>query len=172
MKRSQKMKAQSGRVLILVMIFMFTLSAFWIIALSMTGSEMSFVGGRKTASQQFYDAETGVSRIFDTLSTHIPTGPLATAFKNEKVQKADGTDMIVTVRPIQDIDKDEAIKNGLPVQAHEFAPPEGSGTGVNTAVARRYAITGCSEDLDSCSAVHTANEGKVLQVGVYRVVPK
>ena len=40
MKAGEMKSVQSGRVLILVMIFMFTLSAFWIIALSMTGSEM------------------------------------------------------------------------------------------------------------------------------------
>ena len=152
--------AQEGRVLILVVIFMFTLSAFWVIALSMTGSELSFVGGRKTASQQFYYAEAGAAAVIDTISTNVPTGPWATAFKDVTIKVSINNDEAkVTVRPIQNVDATAAENNKLPVQEHEFDPPEGSGSGVNTAVARRYAIA-------------SAAGGKIVQVGVYRVVPK
>lgn len=158
--RRKESSAQSGRVLILVVIFMFTLSAFWIIALSMTGSELSFVGGRKVASQQFYDAEAGVASAIDTLPANTPTGPLATSKTVLTVKDAANNDVAkATVRPIQNVDAAAALSNNLPFQDHEFTPPEGSGSGVNTAVARRYSIM-------------SESGTKIVQVGVYRVVPK
>lgn len=160
MSLKEKNRTQNGRVLILVVIFMFTLSAFWIIALSMTGSELTFVGGRKTASQQFYNAEAGVAAAITTLPANIPVGDLASAKTELTVKNASNKDVAkVVVRPIQNVDAATATDNKLPLQEHEFDPPEGSGSGVNTAVARRYAIM-------------SEAGGKEIQVGVYRVVPK
>ena len=151
MTPAKKPSAQDGRVLILVMIFMFTLSAFWIIALSMTGSELSFVGSRKTSSQRFYDAEAGAAYAIDKLHENIP--PALTTPRNVDVTATGITGLTVTVQSVH------AAATDTPQQEHEFDPPAGSGSGVNTVVARRYAVT-------------SAAGGKIIQAGVYRVVPK
>lgn len=57
-------KQENGNILVLVLILMSTLAAFWMIALTSTGSELSLVGGRKSATQQFFNAESGIA---DTL---------------------------------------------------------------------------------------------------------
>ena len=152
-----KKSAQDGRVLILVLIFMLTLSAFWVVALSMTGSELSFVGGRKAAGQDFFEAEEGITRVIDTLTANMPTTPVAAPVRNVTVTSAGKVVAEVTVRPVRN-DATYAETYDLPQQEHEFNPV-GSGSGVNTAVARRYAVT-------------AEAGGKVVQVGVYRVVPK
>ena len=151
--------AQEGRVLIMVIIFMFTLSAFWIIALTMTGSELSFVGGRKTASQQFYDAEAGAAWVIDNFSANIPTTPTSAPVRNVTVADGGKTVAQVTVRPIKN-DATYASSNSLPQQEHVFTG-EGcnEGNGFGTVECRRYAITA------------TAG-GKQILVGVYRrVIP-
>lgn len=150
--------AQSGRVLILVLIFMLTLSAFWIIALSTTGSELSMTGSRKVAGQQFYDAEAGAAAVLDSFETNLPTAPPAAPVRNVTVTDGAKTVAQVTVRPVRN-DTAYASANALPQQDFEFDPPEGSGSGVNTSLAQRYVIT-------------SEAGGRTIQVGVYRVVPR
>jgi len=148
-------KQQSGRVLILVLVILGVLTIFWVVALTSTGSELLAVGGRKSATQQLFYAEAGVASVIDTLTAYTPTGtdPVNGTVKDGVKDVAQ-----VTVLQIQN-DEDHARDNNLPRQDFEFDPPEGSGSGVNTAVARRYAVT-------------AEAGGKIVQVGVYRVVPK
>jgi len=148
-------KQQSGRVLILVLVILGVLTIFWAVALTSTGSELLAVGGRKSATQQLFYAEAGVASVIDTLTANTPTG---TAPVNVTVKDGVKDVAQVTVLQIQN-DEDHARDNNLPRQDFEFDPPEGSGSGVNTAVARRYAVT-------------AEAGGKIVQVGVYRVVPK
>lgn len=152
---SKRRRQQSGRVLILVLVLLGVMTIFWTVALNTTGSELLSVGGRKSATQQLFDAEAGVAWTLDRFTTFMPTGTAPVP-----ATPTDGTKNVaqVTVRQIQN-DADYAAANNLPQQEHEFAPPEGSGSGVNAAVSRRYAIT-------------AEAGGKTLQVGVYRVVPK
>ena len=56
---------ENGRIIILVLITVFTLSAFWFIALGVTGSELRIVGGKKSAAQQFFDAEAGLNAAME-----------------------------------------------------------------------------------------------------------
>jgi len=158
MMTKTKTSAQQGNVMMAVLIFIFVLSALWIIALSMTGSELSFVGGRKVDSQQFYDAEAGVASVIDNFSANIPTTPTSAPVSNVTITNGGKTVAQVAVRPIRN-DATYATTYNLPLQDFEFDPPAGSGSGVNTSVARRYVIT-------------SEVGGKVVQVGVYRVVPK
>jgi hypothetical protein len=156
---NRKQSRESGRVLVLMVILMLTLSALWIIALTMTGSELSFVGGRKTVSQRFYDAEAGATEVLENFEANIPTTPANAPVTSVTVTDEAGNNVAnVTIRPVRN-DATYAQTFNLPQQEHEFAPPEGSGSGVNTAEARRYAIT-------------SEAGGRIVQTGVYRVVPK
>lgn len=161
--------SENGRIIIFVLITVFTLSAFWFIALAVTGSELQVVGGKKSAAQQFFDAEAGVNAIIENFNAATPVlnGDLTTVLYSASIKDPTSDPdpakqrvvAQVTVRPVQNIDATAASNNRLPLQAHEFDPPVGSGSGVNTAVSRRYAIT-------------AASGNKEIQVGVYRTVPK
>lgn len=160
---------ESGRILLLVMVTIFALSAFWFIALSTTGLELRTVGGRKSASQQFFDAEAGLTAAMENFSGLAGSLGLdvTTTFVTEEVKDptsaADPADQRVvaeiTLRPIQRQSLTKSQEHNQPYQRHESAPPAGSGSGVNSTVIKRYSI-------DSKSG------NKELQAGVYRVVPK
>lgn len=160
-------RQQSGRVLILVVVIILVLSAFWFIALSSTGNELTVAGGRKSATQQLFDAEAGLAAAIGNLSGLVPSGNLTSAVTQVDIKDPasapNPADQRVVARiicrPVQDIDAAAAAANRLPVQAHEFDPPAGSGSGVNTGVARRYALTATSGQRE-------------VQVGVYRIVPR
>lgn len=157
-------KRQEGRILVLILVTVFALSAFWFIALSMTGTELQRIGGKSSAAQQFFDAEAGLNAAmeeFDVLYNAL-TGDITTAVATlSPTDPTSGGRVVaaVTLRPIQDVDASLAQSYGLPVQAHRFRPPAGSGSGVNTARAMRYGI-------------NAASGSKEIQVGVYRIVPK
>lgn len=155
----KRKKEQSGRVLILVLIILGVLTIFWTVALTSTGSELLTVGGRRSATQQLFDAEAGVATVVDTFAANQPTGPLATAKTELTVKDANNNDLArVTILPVQN-DAAFAAANNLPRQDHEFDPPDGAGSGVNTMVAHRYVIT-------------SEVGGKIIQTGIYRMVPK
>lgn len=159
---------ENGRIIIVVLITILTLSAFWFIALSVTGTELRVVGGKKSAAQQFYDAEAGISAVIESFGTVSPNlnGDLATVVHTGTIKDPNSDPnpanqrvvAQVTVRPVQNIDAAAATNNRLPFQAHvtEGCSP---GSGVNTVECRRYAITAISG-------------GREIQVGVYREVPK
>lgn len=155
---------ENGRVLILVVVTIFALSAFWFIALGETGSELRIVGGKKSDAQQFFDAEAGLNLAiehFDALYNSL-SGDVTTAVVSvTQTDPTDGNRVVanVTCRAIQNKDSALAQSYGLPVQKHEFRPPAGSGSGVNTTKAVRYGINSVAGN-------------KEIQVGVYRVVPK
>lgn len=157
-------KRENGRIIILVLITVFTLSAFWFIALGVTGSELRIVGGKKSAAQQFFDAEAGLNAAmenFDVLYNSL-SGDVTTAVATmSPTDPTSGNRVVanVTCRPIQNVNPTLAQNYGLPVQKHEFTPPAGAGSGVNTTKAMRYGINSASGD-------------KEIQVGVYRIVPK
>ncbi|RLB67826.1 MAG: hypothetical protein DRH08_02660 [Deltaproteobacteria bacterium] len=153
---------ENGRIIIMVLIVVFTLSAFWFIALSVTGSELQIVGGRKSAAQQFFDAEAGLNAAienFDTLyNTLLLESDLTIAVATLSPTDPTTANRVVaevTCRPIQDEDATLAASYNLPVQAHEFSCPPGSGGGVNTTICRRYGITAVAN-------------GKEIQIGVFR----
>lgn len=151
----KRRKEQSGRVLILVLVILGVLTIFWMVGLNSTGSELLSVGGRKSATQQLFDAEAGVAWTLDRFTTFMPAGTAPVP-----ATPTDGAKTVAEVRVFQiQNDAAYAIANDLPQQDFETDPPEDSGSGVNTSVARRYAIT-------------AEAGGKVVQVGVYRVVPK
>lgn len=149
---------ESGRIIIVVLITVFTLSAFWFIALGVTGSELRVVGGKKSAAQQFYDAEAGVVAVVNSFDANLPTSPSAAPVSNATISDGARAVAQVTVRPVRD-DAGYAATHNLPQQNFEFDPPEGSGSGVNTSIAQRYVITSAAGD-------------RVIQVGVYQVVPR
>lgn len=161
--------SENGRIIIIVLITVFTLSAFWFIALSVTGSELQVVGGKKSAAQQFFDAEAAINAVIENfnaanlvLNGDLTTVVYTTSVKDPTSDPNPANQRVVaqvTVRPVQNIDAAAATGNRLPLQTHEFDPPVGSGSGVNTAVSKRYAIT-------------AASGKKEIQVGVYRTVPK
>lgn len=153
---------ESGRILVLMLITVLTLSAFWFVALSTTGSELQTVGGRKSAAQQFFDAEAGLNLAMEKFADF--TGSLAgdvttTVVYNTLRDPSSRVVAQVTIRPIQNVNAGIAAANGQPVQSHTSTPPAGSSSGVNSTVTRRYSI-------------NSAAAGKELQVGVYRIVPK
>ena len=100
---------ENGRVILLVLITVFTLSAFWFVALSVTGSELQAVGGRKSEAQQFFAAEAGLNAAmenFDTLYNSL-SGDVTTAVATmSPTDPTSGNQVvaIVTLRPIQDED--------------------------------------------------------------------
>jgi len=159
---------ENGRVILLVLVTVFALSAFWFIALSTTGFELQAVGGRKSAAQQLFDAEAGLNVAMENFGdlTDLFTGNTATdvvynTIKDPTSSADPALQRIVaevTVRPIQE-DTAIALANGQPAQAHKSTPPAGSSSGVNSTVTRRYSINSVAGD-------------KELQVGVYRIVPK
>ena len=155
---------ENGRILLLVLVTIFALSAFWFIALSTTGLELRTVAGRKSASQQFFDAEAGINAAmedFDVLYTAL-TGDITSAVATFSLtDPTDGGRAVadVTCRPIQDKNAALAQSYGLPVQPHEFNPPPGSGSGVNTTRALRYGFNSVAGQ-------------KEVQAGIYLVVPK
>ena len=153
---------ESGRVLILVMIFMLTLSAFWIVALSMTGEELRFVGGlsgRRAATQSFYNVEAGTAEFFDDFADRVPTSPPSAPVSQETFTYA-GKTVAVEARPIRN-DATYADTYRLPQQEHVFTG-EGcnEGSGFETVECRRYAITARAAD------------GREVQVGVFQRVVK
>ena len=159
---------ENGRVILLVLITVFTLSAFWFVALSVTGSELQAVGGKKSAAQQLFDAEAGLNvamenfgTLTDSFTGNETTDVVYNTVKDPTSSADPATQRVVaavTVRPIQD-DATVAATNGQPAQAHKSTPPAGSSSGVNSTVTRRYSINSVAGD-------------KELQVGVYRIVPK
>ena len=60
---------ENGRILIFVLITVFTLSAFWFVALTSTGHELQWVGGSKSKAQQFFDAEAGLNGAMESFDT-------------------------------------------------------------------------------------------------------
>lgn len=156
---------ENGRIIILVLIVVFTLSAFWFIALSVTGSELQAVGGRKSDAQQFFDAEAGLNAalenfdaLYNTLSlTSDLTTAVATMSPTDPTS-ANEIVAVVTLRPIQDEDATLAASYNLPVQSHEFSCPPESGCGVGSCVCKRFGMTSVSGD-------------KEVQIGVYRPFP-
>lgn len=160
---------ENGQILIIVMVAVFTLSAFWFIALSATGTELQRVGGRKSAAQQFFDAEAGLnaamenfSFLADSLTNDIATAVVYNTIKDPTSSSDPATQRIVAevaLRPIQNVDAGIALANGQPAQSHESTPPAGSSSGVNSTVTRRYSINSVAGK-------------KELQIGVYRIVPK
>ena len=151
---------ENGRIIILVLITVFTLSAFWFVALTSTGRELQWVGGIKSDAQQFFDAEAAVNLAIENIHTSTSAIYNSTTWYNSSVTMTP-TDLsgrelaVVTVRPIQNL----SVAAGFPLQSHEFTPPAGSGSGVNTTTGKRYGISAVAG-------------GKVIQVGVYRIVPK
>jgi len=160
----KSVRGENGRILIFVLIVVLTLSVFWVIALSETGSELRIVGGKKSDAQQFFDAEAGLKialENFDVLYNSL-SGDVTTAVATmTPTDPTSGNRIVanVTLRAIQNEDAALAQSYGLPVQRHEFRPPAGSGSGVNTTKAMRYGINSVSGN-------------KEIQVGVYRIVPK
>ncbi len=159
---------EDGRVIILVLITVFTLSAFWVVALTSTGYELQWVGGSKSKAQKFFDAEAGLNVAMekfgdfaDSLSADVTTAVVYNTIK-DPTSAADPVNQRVvaeiTLRPIQS-DAGVAVTNGQPAQRHESTPPAGSSSGVNSTVTRRYSI-------------NSVAGGKELQIGVYRIVPK
>lgn len=155
---------ENGRIIILVLITVLTLSAFWFIALTSMGKELQWVGGSKSKAQQFFDAEAGLNAAlenFDVLYNSL-AGDITTAVATlSPTDPTSGNRVVadVTCRPIQDEDSTLAQDYGLPVQSHELRPPAGTGAGVNTSRAMRYGVNSVSGDRE-------------IQIGVYRIVPK
>lgn len=155
---------ENGRIVILVLITVLTLSAFWFIALTSMGKELKWVAGSKSDAQKFFDAEAGLNAamesfdtLYNSLSNDVTTAKATLSPKDPT--SSNRVVAVVTLRPIQNEDVTLAQSYGLPVQPHEFRPPAGSGSGVNTTRAMRYGI-------------NSVSGGKELQVGFYRVVPK
>ena len=155
---------ESGRIILIVLVTVFALSAFWFIALAVTGSELQAVGGRKSAAQQFFDAEAGLNAAienFDALYNSL-SGDVTTAVATMSPTDPTSANRVVanvTCRPIQNVNPAMAESYGLPVQSHEFNPPPGSGSGVNTTRALRYGFNSVAGQ-------------KEVQAGIYLVVPK
>lgn len=159
---------QNGRIILVVLVTIFTLSAFWFIALGETGLELRVVGGKKSAAQQFFDAEAGLNVAMENFGTMAASlgNDLTTAVVNQTVK--DPTSAVdpadqrivaeISLRPIQS-DAGVATSHGQPAQNHESTPPAGSSSGVNTTVTKRY-------------SVNATSGSRELQVGVYRIVPK
>lgn len=159
---------ENGRIIILILITIFTLSAFWFVALTSTGRELQWVGGSKSNAQQFYDAEAGLNLAMEkfhdfsgALSPDVTTAVVYNTIKDPTTSADPAAQRVVaeiTLRPIQS-DVTVAMAHDQPAQAHESIPPAGSKSGVNSTVTRRYSINAVAGN-------------KVLQAGVYLVVPK
>ena len=159
---------ENGRIILLVLVTVFALSAFWFVALTSTGNELQWVGGSKSGAQQFFDAEAGLNvamERFDGLANSLGTVVTTAVVYNTIKDPTSSADPAaqrgvarITLRPIQS-DATVAAANGQPAQSHESTPPAGSSSGVNSTVTRRYSINSVAGQ-------------KELQVGVYRIVPK
>ena len=155
---------ENGRIIIFVLITVFTLSAFWFVALTSTGHELQWVGGSKSKAQQFFDAEAGLNVAMENFGTltdsfvgNAATDVVYNTIKDPTSSADPATQRVVaevTVRPIH-----LATTHDQPAQAHASTPSAGSSSGVNSTVTRRYSINSVAGD-------------KELQVGVYRIVPK
>lgn len=160
---------ESGRIIILVLVTVFALSAFWFIGLSVTGLELKAVGGKKSDAQQLFDAEAGLNAAmenFDALvgsmSNDVTTAVVYNTIKDPTSSAIPANQRVVaevTLRPIQDEDATIAQANDQPVQKHMSTPPAGSSSGVNSTVTRRYSINSVAGNRE-------------VQAGVYRIVPK
>lgn len=162
---SLKKPQQSGRILIIVLIFMLTLSAFWFIALSSTGAEMQLVGGRKTATQQFFDAEAGLAAAMESAGdwmtdAFLSEDPATAQITPPTISDPESGKAVATItcRPVQADNPGAAVARKLPVQAHVGPPPPGYGSRF---AVKRYAINSVS-----------ATGGKEIQAGVEILINK
>ena len=140
---------ENGRILIFVLITVFTLSAFWFVALTSTGHELQWVGGSKSKAQQFFDAEAGLNVAMekfgdfdDSLGADVTTAVVYNTIKDPTSSADPAAQRVVaeiTLRPIQS-DITVATTNGQPAQSHQSTPPAGSSSGVNSTETRRYSI--------------------------------
>lgn len=142
---------ENGRVLLLVVVTIFALSAFWFIALGVTGSELGIVGGKKSAAQDFYDAEAGLTAAMENFMTLYDSlsGPIASAVSTPMNVTYNGTTVAtVTMRPIS------PAVTGFPQQNHDSCPSEFYEKNGSDAECGLYGITSVAG-------------GKELQIGVY-----
>lgn len=162
---------ERGRVLILVIIIIFTLSAFWFVALSSTGNELRLTGGRKSAAQQLFDAEAGVNAVIEDFNAVAPslggdpTTAVATLQVKDPTTNPDPALQRVvaqiTCRPIQD----ELAIAGQPADEHR--PAISADLGIPLQRLERYSV----DARVFRYSINSVAGDKEIQVGVVRVVP-
>jgi len=113
---------ENGRIILLVLITVLALSAFWFIALGVTGSELRIIGGKKSAAQEFFDAEAAINLAMENLDNYAsqiynsatPHNEAITFSPTNSSGEVLGT---VTVRTIHSSGEGPLVP-GLPDQSH------------------------------------------------------